>query len=81
MSQLEFNESLNVRSVAKYFNPVIKKSNFSDDVKVVFTDGATIDLAGFQILFSMKKELENNNKTLTIEGLPDTILEYFNLNQ
>lgn len=78
MSEIEFTESLNVRSVAKYFNPVIKKADFSDDIKVIFKDGASIDLAGLQILFAMRKELESNDKTLVIEGLSDEVLEYFN---
>lgn len=79
MALIEFTESLNIRSLSKYFNPVIKKADYSEDIKVVFHDGSTIDLAGFQILYAMSKELKINGRKLVVEGLSDTTLKYFNI--
>ena len=79
MSVIEFSESFDVRSLSKYFTPVVKKSDYSEDIKVIFYDGATVDLAGIQVLYAMSKELTSNGKKLVIDGLPDKALEYFNI--
>ena len=79
MSVIEFSESFDVRSLSKYFNPVVKKSDYSEDIKVIFHDGATADLAGIQVLYAMSKELASNGKELIIDGLPNKALEYFNI--
>jgi len=79
MSVIEFTESFNVRSLSKFFNPVVKQADYSEDMKVIFHDGATVDLAGIQVLCAMSKELSSNGKELVIDGLPDKALEYFNI--
>lgn len=80
MTTLEINESLNTRTLSKYFKNSIKKANYLDDLHVKFPADSNVDLAGLQILYAMKKELIKNNKNLTIEGLNNLFIEYLNIN-
>ncbi len=77
MAVIEFEEALNVRTIPSYFADVVKSSNYNDDIIVKFPENTHIDLAGLQILLSMKKEVEKNGKTFKVEGLEDTLLGYF----
>lgn len=81
MSLIEINDSLNIRTMGKYFKNVIKSANYNDDITVKFnTEGdAHVDLAGLQILYSMKKELAKNQKTLIVEGMDNLFVEYLNI--
>lgn len=80
MTTLEFSDSLNTRTMAKYFKNTIKKADYSDDLEVKFPEDSNVDLAGFQILYAIKKELEKNGKKLTISGLNNLFVEYLNIN-
>ncbi len=79
MATIEFAESLNVRTIPSYFANVVKSSDYNDDIIVKFPEGTNVDLAGLQILFSMKKEVEKNGKSFKVEGLEATLLSYFEL--
>ncbi len=77
MYEVELDDSLNVRTMASVFNSVIKKADYTDDITVRFAEDCSIDLAGFQVLVSMKKELEKNGKSLIVLGLDNSnLLEY-----
>lgn len=77
MAVIEFEEALNVRTIPSYFADVVKSSDYNDDIVVKFPENTHVDLAGLQILLSMKKEVEKNGKSFQVEGLEDTLLEYF----
>lgn len=78
MTTVAFSESLTTRTLNKYFKSSIKSADYTDDIKVIFDKNTSIDLAGMQILYAMKKELESNGKSLIIEGLPELFLDYIN---
>ena len=62
MSVMEIDDNLNVRTMGKYFKNVFKAANYNEDITVKFPEGAHVDLAGLQILYAVKKELDKNMK-------------------
>ncbi len=81
MSVIEINDNLNIRTMSKYFKNVIKGADYNDDITVKFNcDGdAHVDLAGLQILYSLKKELAKNQKKLIVEGMDKLFLDYLQI--
>lgn len=80
MSVIEINDNLNIRTMSKYFNNVIKNANYNDDITIKFPGDSSLDLAGLQILYAIKKELAKNSKQLIVEGLDNLFMEYLNNN-
>lgn len=78
MPIIEIEENLNVRTMGKYFKNVIKEANYNEDTTIKFAEGSNVDLAGIQILYSIKKELDKNQKKLIVEGLDNLFIEYLN---
>ena len=78
MSVMEIDDNLNVRTMGKYFKNVFKAANYNEDITVKFPEGAHVDLAGLQILYAVKKELDKNQKKLIVEGLDNLFIEYLN---
>lgn len=78
MSIMEIDDNLNVRTMGKYFKNVFKAANYNEDITVKFPEGAHVDLAGLQILYAVKKELDKNQKKLIVEGLDNLFIEYLN---
>lgn len=78
MATIKFDESLNIKTLNKYFKKNIKGADYSKDITVSFTKDSSVDLAGLQILVAMKKELEKNGKKLKVDGLSDTLKSYLN---
>ena len=76
MAKIEFDGSLNVRTISSYFSSIIKTANYDEDMVVTFPDDTNIDLAALQILIAMKKEVEKNGKTFKVQGLEKTIESY-----
>lgn len=79
MSVIEIGENLNIRTMSKYFKNVIKAANYNEDTTIKFPEGSHLDLAGLQILYSIKKELDKNQKKLIVEGLDNSFIEYLNM--
>lgn len=80
MATLIINDNLNVRTMGKYFKNTFKSADYSDNVTIEFPNESTLDLAGLQILYAIKKELNKNGKNLTINGLDNLFIEYLNNN-
>lgn len=78
MSVIEIDDNLNVRTMGKYFKNVLKAANYNEDTTIKFTEGSTVDLAGLQILYAIKKELDKNQKKFIVEGLDNLFIEYLN---
>lgn len=78
MSVIEIDDNLNVRTMGKYFKNVLKTANYNEDTTIKFTEGSTVDLAGLQILYAIKKELDKNQKNFIVEGLDNLFIEYLN---
>lgn len=78
MADIKINESFNVRTLSTYFESVIKKADYKEDINIEFPENTYIDLAGLQILVAMKKELEANGKNLTVVGVEESVIKYLN---
>ncbi|MEI0531356.1 anti-anti-sigma factor [Brachyspira pilosicoli] len=79
MSVIEIDENLNIRTMSKYFKNTIKAANYNEDTTIKFPEDSHLDLAGLQILYSIKKELDKNQKKLIVEGLDKSFIEYLNM--
>ena len=80
MATLEINDNLNIRTMGKYFKNTFKSADYNDDITIKFPAESTLDLAGLQILYAVKKELAKNSKELIVEGLDNLFIEYLNNN-
>ena len=78
MSVIDIDDNLNVRTMSKYFKNVLKAANYNEDTIIKFPEGSHLDLAGLQILYAIKKELDKNQKKLIVEGLDNLFIEYLN---
>lgn len=76
MANIKINESFNVRTLSAYFESVIKKANYKEDITIEFPENTYLDLAGLQILVAMKKELDANGKNLTVVGAEESVIKY-----
>jgi anti-anti-sigma factor len=81
VTKLELSGNMTVQNISDCRNEILKYLNNIKDTEVDLSHVEKIDTSGFQLLISVKKEIEKNSKKFKIINPSDDIKRIFNLYQ
>lgn len=76
MAEVKIENALTVKTLRDTFEHTIKTLDYTEDITVTLCEGCELDLAGIQILLSMKKTAEQNGKNVRFQGVPSSFSIY-----
>lgn len=76
MTEVNLEKGISIRNLHKVFEEQIKPADYTDDVVVKMPEGFQPDLAGVQVLISMKKTAAKNGKTVSFEGIAESCRKF-----